>query len=212
MNEYHKIQSVFKRDDKTHKFIEGQWSLPEFELLKDITWVWTEKIDGTNIRIIWDGFDIKAKGKTERADIPKHLLNDLNHLFNSEIMMDVFPSLTIGESVCLYGEGYGSKIQKGGNYIPDHTNFILFDIKIGRWWLERENIEGIAKALNIDIVPILGYGSLDNAIKCCQRGFKSTIATNKDYDAEGLVLKPEYDLFNRKGDRIITKVKHKDFN
>ena len=77
MNEYHKIQSVFKRDDKTHKFIEGQWSLPEFELLKDITWVWTEKIDGTNIRIIWDGFDIKAKGKTERVDIPKHLLNDV---------------------------------------------------------------------------------------------------------------------------------------
>jgi len=210
MNEYHKIQSVFKRDDKTHKFIEGQWSLPEFELLKDITWAWTEKIDGTNIRVIWDGAEVTFKGKTQKADIPRHLLDSLTDLFDPVFMYKVLgvPS----EPICLYGEGYGYKIQKGGNYIPDHTNFILFDIKIGRWWLERENIEGIAKALNIDIVPIIGYGSLDSAIKCCQRGFKSTIAANKDYDAEGLVLKPKYDLFNRKGDRIITKVKHKDFN
>ena len=30
MKEYHKIQSIYKRDEKTHKFIEGQFSLPEF--------------------------------------------------------------------------------------------------------------------------------------------------------------------------------------
>jgi len=212
MKEYHKIQSVFKRDEKTHKFIKGQWSLPEFELLKDITWVWTEKIDGTNIRVIWNGFELVFKGKTDKADIPKHLFNELNNLFNPETMMNVFPDLTIGENICLYGEGYGYKIQKGHNYIEDHTDFILFDIKINGYWLERPNVEGIAKSLNIDVVPVIREGTLSQAIDLCERGFKSQVAANKDYDAEGLVLKPECDLFNRKGDRIITKVKHKDFN
>ena len=30
MKYYPKIQSVYKRDNKTHKFIEGSFSLPEF--------------------------------------------------------------------------------------------------------------------------------------------------------------------------------------
>ena len=53
MKEYHKIQSVFKRDIANGKIIEGKYSLPEFEYLKDNQWVFTEKVDGTNIRIIW---------------------------------------------------------------------------------------------------------------------------------------------------------------
>ena len=47
--EYPKIQSIFKRDENTHKFIDGVFSLPEFEYLKDNLWIWTEKIDGRNI-------------------------------------------------------------------------------------------------------------------------------------------------------------------
>ena len=43
MKEYPKIQSIYKRDDKTHKFLEGQYSLPEFEYLKDNKWAATEK-------------------------------------------------------------------------------------------------------------------------------------------------------------------------
>jgi hypothetical protein len=211
MKEYHKIQSVFKRDDKTHKFIIGEYTCPEFELLKDIQWVGTEKVDGTNIRVIWDGFDLKFKGRTDRADIPKHLLEKLDVLFDPETMGMVFSNLTVGESVCLYGEGYGRKIQKGHNYLPDSTSFILFDIKIGGYWLERDNIEGIADTLDINVVPVIREGTLSQAIDLCERGFKSTIADNKDYDAEGLVLKPKTDLFDRRGNRIITKIKTKDF-
>ena len=48
MTQYHKIQSVFKRDPNT-KFktlLEGEYSIPEFEYLKDNEWVFTEKVDG----------------------------------------------------------------------------------------------------------------------------------------------------------------------
>ena len=51
---YPKIKSLFKRDEKTFKFTD-EYSCPEFELLKGLRWVATEKVDGTNIRVIFDG-------------------------------------------------------------------------------------------------------------------------------------------------------------
>ena len=210
MNEYHKIQTVFHRSPESNYKIlmEGHWALPEFEMLKDIEWLWTEKIDGTNIRIMWDGQIVRFGGKTDNAQIPTFLLNVLQDTFTAEKMSAVFPEAT---SVCLYGEGYGAKIQKGGNYLRDRTNFILFDCKIDEWWLLRENIEDIADKLSIEIVPLIGKGTLLQAVEYCKAGFKSTIAQNKDYDAEGLVMKPKIDLFNRKGERIVSKIKFKDF-
>ena len=56
MKEYHKIQTVFKRDPSTnHKtLLMDDYSLPEFEYLKNNHWIFTEKIDGTNIRVGMD--------------------------------------------------------------------------------------------------------------------------------------------------------------
>lgn len=112
---------------------------------------------------------------------------------------------------CLYGEGYGAKIQKGGNYISNGTNFILFDCKVGEWWLTRESVEEIATNLEIPVVPIIGRGKLLDAVDFVKKGYTSTIAENKNYIAEGLIMKPAVELFNRKRERIITKIKHKDF-
>ena len=68
IQEYHKIQSLYKRDQKTKKFT-AQYSLPEFELLKDIEWEFSEKIDGTNIRIFWDCVTVEVKGRTDNANL-----------------------------------------------------------------------------------------------------------------------------------------------
>ena len=210
MKEYHKIQTVYFRDpENNHKtLLEGVWSKPEFELLKDIDWICTEKIDGTNIRIIWDGVQVRFGGKTDKAQIPTILIHALQDTFTNEKMKECFPD---ANNVCLYGEGYGKKIQNGGNYLPDMADFILFDVKIGDWWLTREANEDVATKLNIGVVPIIGIWKLEQAIEYVKNGFKSTIAVNKDYTAEGLIMKPNIELFNRKGERIITKVKHKDF-
>jgi len=210
MKEYHKIQTVFKRDPET-KFktlLMGDYSLPEFDYLKDNEWTWTEKVDGTNIRVMWDGIRVTFGGKTDRAQIPAHLIEVLMETFKPRLMQDKFSP---DGNVCLYGEGYGVKIQKGGNYIPDGADFILFDCKVGPWWMERESLEDIATFLGIDIVPIIGRGTLDEAVEFCRKGYKSTIADNVDYDAEGLVLKPSMELIARSGARIISKIKHKDF-
>ena len=179
-----------------------------YTLLQDIDWICTEKIDGTNIRIMWDGENVRFGGKTDNAQIPTILIASLQDTFTNEKMKACFSD---ADNVCLYGEGYGKKIQKGGNYLPDRADFILFDVKAGEWWLNRDANEDIANKLEIGVVPIMGIWKLEEAIEFVKKGFKSTISDNKDYIAEGLIMKPVTELFNRKGERVISKIKYKDF-
>lgn len=219
MAEYQKIQTLFKRDER-NIIIPDQFTYPEFEVLKDLKWECTEKIDGTNIRIELassgnseDGIIMSFKGRTDKANIPEHLLTKLNWLFDREHLMEALniTDETQNCNITLYGEGYGAKIQKGGNYISNDVNFILFDVKIDKWWLDREAIKDIANKLGINAVPLMGYMTIPEAIEYVKRGFKSTIAENKDYDAEGLVLKAPCGLLKRDGERLITKIKTVDF-
>ena len=208
MNEYRKIQTIFKREEESGRLIEGGFSKPEFDLLKDIDWTFTEKINGTNIRVVWDGSNVYFKGRTEKSETPKYLLDKLDQLFTNYKMWRIFGNTP----VCLYGEGYGHKIQKEGDYYIDNdVSFIIFDCKINNWWIQRGDVENIAHALNIEIVPIIAGGSLLKAVQLVTIGFESRVAKHP-LTAEGLVIKPPYELFDRKGNRIITKIKYKDFN
>ena len=211
MKEYHKIQSIFKRDDKTHKFVVGEWSLPEINYLAHNQWEFTEKVDGTNIRVMWSPTIklLRFGGKSDNAQIPTSLFQRLSELFPSEKMAVNFPSPDYDSGVCLYGEGYGAKIQKGGgNYKFNAVDFVLFDVLIGDVWLKREAVVDISKKLGIGVVPVMGYGDIEIAINMVKAGFLSTWG---NFPAEGLVLRPLVELKNRMGHRVITKLKTKDF-
>lgn len=198
------------------KMIVGNYSLPEIEYLKDNRWIFTEKVDGTNIRVMWNGESIVFGGKTDNASIPVFLLYKLQELFEGtikkELLKKTFTDEKTGEfmtDVCLYGEGYGAKIQKGGgNYIKDGVSFVLFDVKIGDWWLQRESIEDVGEKLGLKVIPIIGEGTIDEMLEITKQGFKSHWG---DFIAEGIVARPKVELRNRAGKRIITKIKHKDF-
>lgn len=78
MREYHKIQTVFKREqEKPNRILEGEYSDPAFEFLRQNRWMFTEKVDGTNIRVMWDGTNVVFGGKTDNAQIPAFLLQRL---------------------------------------------------------------------------------------------------------------------------------------
>lgn len=211
MREYHKIQTMFLRDPETrHKtLLIGQWATPEFEYLSGGEWVWTEKVDGTNIRIHWDALDMRIGGKTDNAQIPVFLYDRLNGIFHPDNLAHCFPLNDERANITLYGEGYGSKIQKGGgNYNPNGVDFVLFDVLINDIWLERGNVEDIALKLGIRSVPEVGRGTLDEAVGKVQFGFDSQWGA---FRAEGLVCRPLIELLDRRGHRIITKIKTKDF-
>lgn len=206
--EYHKIVTVWDRDPATnHKtLISGAWSTEEFAYLKDLEWVFTEKVNGTNIRLIWDCERAHIGGRSDSAQIPANLLECLNTLTPN--LGKIFNAPAV-----IYGEGYGVKIQKGGgNYNPDRACFVVFDVRVGDTWLERENVDGIAKKLGIDegtyIVPIVDVGPLTRAIKLAEQGFDSVWG---NFKAEGLVMRPSVELLDRRGHRIIAKIKSKDF-
>jgi hypothetical protein len=205
METYHKINSLYKRDDRG-KFID-EFSNEYFEYLYDKSWIGTEKIDGTNIRLFWNNNEFFIGGRTNKAEIPKHLMVKLEYICDSikSIMLENFKDV----DVKIYGEGYGNKIQKiGKQYLEDDVDFILFDVKISNWWIKRYEVENIGNMLNLKTVPIVFEGSLNNAISFVKEGFKSSIGTAC---SEGLVLTPSVDLFQRSGERIITKLKTKDF-
>lgn len=204
MEKYTKINTLFKRQNEKPYQLTEEFTLPEFRFLSANTWVWTEKVDGTNIRIQWDGENVVFKGKSDNADVPSQLMEKYQKIITPEKMTDVFGDTP----VCLYGEGYGGKIQNGHKFYSKTEEFVLFDVNIDEWWLERHNLEDVANKLNVDIVPIIGEGNLFEMRDTVKPGFKSTWG---DFNAEGIVAKPKIDLFTRKGKRLITKLKEKDF-
>jgi len=205
---YHKIQTIYKRDPAT-KFktiIEGEFALPEFEYLAYNEWELTEKVDGTNIRILFDGRALSFKGKTDNAQIPPFLENKLRETFvpRLPLLEEMFP-----QGCCLYGEGFGDRIQAvGKNCIPDGQDFVLFDVRVGDWWLERDAVYQVADDLAIPRVPVVTYGNLWDATELVRAGFNSAWG---NFTAEGVIARPTTSLFSRNGNRIIAKLKYKDF-
>lgn len=179
-------------------------------------------------------FAVNIAGKTDNAQIPPKLLAHMQAKYPNE---KVYAALGIKEFIpvaefsdhkwvdetgkpdsgkvpaiyTIYGEGYGVGIQKGGNYIKDGNEFIVFDVKVDNMYLFTEARDEIAQKLGAPIVPLIGYFTIDEAIDFVRKGFKSTIAENKDYMAEGLVLRTDLGLLSRRGERLITKIKTCDF-
>jgi hypothetical protein len=207
MTEYHKIETLYERDLKTHKVIVGEPRNRTYSLLK--TWHWTEKVDGTNIRCVFKDGKLTFGGKTDNAQIHADLIKWLYENVSVIKMASIFP-FEAGETVVIYGEGYGAGIQKGGDYSPI-KKLIVFDVLVCKWWLSHENVCDVAKNLGLDVVPSFGEMTLEHATEMVRSGFCSHCAVNPDKMAEGLVGRPLETLFDKKGHRLITKLKTKDF-
>jgi hypothetical protein len=202
MSEYHKIETLFVRDEKTHK-VTGVIRNPVYSIIK--TWQWTEKVDGTNIRCIWKDKTLTFGGKTDNAQVHADLIKWLYENVSVEKMNAIFPDI----DAVIYGEGYGAGIQKGGYYSPT-KKLIIFDVLVGgKWWLNDENVRDVAAKLGIESVPSFGEMTLDDATALVRNGIKSKI--NPEANAEGLVGRPCEALFDKKGARLIVKLKTKDF-
>lgn len=206
MKEYHKIDTLFKRDMNARgkPLIIGDWTSDVLRYLANNEWEFTEKVDGTNIRVIIRDDAIEFGGKTDNAAIPAPLVKRLQERFLPQkgVLLSMFP-----DGACLYGEGYGAKIQSGGSYRADQ-DIVLFDVRVGAWWLQRPAIEDVAAKLGLDVVPVIGRGTLHDAVQMAVTGFNSTWGS---FRAEGIVARPVVELTTRAGERVITKIKHRDF-
>jgi len=208
MSQYPKIQTLYKRElvesGKPAGIIIGQYSKPEFENI--INWEVSEKLHGTNVRVIWDGKNIKFRGKTDRADLPDFLLKNLEKLFDKKKFKKVFEDkLTI-----LYGEGIGDRIQDIGKKYSKESFFVLFDIKIGEFWLEREDIEEIARKIKTKTVPLIGIMKKDK-IEEFVKSKPSSILAKEKLEMEGIVARAHPQILFRDRIPIMFKLKVNDY-
>lgn len=208
MKQYEKIETVFCRDTNgTKRLILNDFRNPTIAYLKDNMWAFTEKIDGTNIRIHWDGYKVEFGGRTDKAQIPGPLLSKLNEMFATSEAEELFEQTWGDKEVILFGEGYGPKIQNGGEYRSD-VSFILFDVLVGDNYQEREWVEKTAQMFNIDVVPIVLTGTIQDGIDYVMKHPRSTMGTAM---MEGVVGRPVIELRDRRGERVIVKIKWEDF-
>lgn len=201
--------------------IPGQLRLPEFGLVTH--WLVTEKIDGTNLRVRYEPWlgdypggeaKVSFSGRTDNASLHPKLTERLEEIFTRRALEEAFPGLT--EPVWLYGEGYGPKVQSGGWYTGGKDSkhgFRLFDVLVGRWWLNWENVENVAEKLGIETVPVLSErASLEHALSMVKLE-SATAAQDGGDDGrqhEGIVCRTNPLLFTRSGERLMWKLKVRD--
>ncbi len=205
MQRYHKVENIFKR--KNGKLMEGEFQEKHVELLKDLTWRFSEKIDGVNIRLHWSGEEITILGRNNNSQIPPHLLEHLVKLFQKEeIAKHLYPGCI------LVGEGYGERIEepRGSQYKKDGVDFVLFDvIAMDGKYCDRHVVEMIAENLHLEVAPLILEGTLQEAIAFIQK--QPTSQFRSGVPMEGLVGTPIGDFLTGSGARIITKLRAEDY-
>ena len=211
--EYPKINTIFNRDDK-YKIITDSYSKPEYDLIH--LWSIEEKINGTNIRIHFDGENVFFGAKNDNSEIPKHLLAYLKDVFTIEKFKEKFNE---SSSVTIFGEGYGHKIQEpmGSAYAGKDVRFCLFDVMIDNLWLERSNCEGIADIFGVKMPHIITksitINEIVNFVKIDGVHRLSELArlNDKEIIFECVIARTDPILLDRSGDRVMWKLKVRDF-
>lgn len=117
------------------------------------------------------------------------------------------------EPIYINGEYYGNGVQKGGSYIKDGNDFIVFDIRQQGWWIPSAMRHEICEKLGLNEVPSLGMMTLREAEKLVIDGFKTLLPNVSDPSLieEGVVCRTPINLKASNGERIIVKIKHKDY-
>ena len=182
-------------------------------------WLVTEKIDGMNIRIgLHADGSVEYNGRTDNAQLPSTLVAYLRVTFNEDVMRTVFKQDEAGvwPEVVVFGEGYGPKIQNGHTYRPD-VAVRIFDVSIGDWWLEWDDVVAIAERLGARVVPVLcqalDFPRLEGDLH--DIAGISAVATGESggpiRQAEGIVARAYPMLLTRDGARCMYKLKMSDF-
>lgn len=217
MTEYQKIETLFKFDNATKTYLPEFYN-PYVEYLKDNAWICSEKIDGTNVQVEYDGHRVSFHGRTERTDFLKEVLAVLSETFaDSEVE---FEQLFGDKHVILFMECYGGKIQ-GGLY-GGKERLIGFDVMVNGCYLDKMTIKDIFDKFGVETIKFFTVKKLDYAIDIVkniaaypQDSYHISTHCEKNYNEsrttiEGLVCVPAMRIYDHQGKRIIVKIKARD--
>lgn len=208
---YPKIETVYVRDPVTFKVLPSPvLRNPAFDSIR--LWQVYEKADGMNIRVFWDHKALIIFGRTDNAQFKPCWMDFLRGIFTTDRFCDLPPELAPDQEapLWLFGELIGPGIN-GNNHKLDHLEFRLFDVFCARWE-EQSTVEQFAHHFKVKGVPYLGtYELLTTIINEVRlKQMRSQINPFSGY-FEGVVARPPYELADRYRNRIMWKVKTKDF-
>lgn len=224
---FEKTYGPWKRDLASRGVIPNKWTYPVFDYLKNAQWQFTEKLDGTNMRLIYNPGSyqtveqgsieinlpptLELRGRSDEASVYPKLKSWAARLSPSKFE-EVLKSCCFetDQEICIYGEGVGAGIQKGGNDYGE-THFRAFAIQSRGVWWEPYFVDRLCRLLNIPQAPVILEASLLEGIEFMKSGFRTCITGEPKGWAEGLVGVPTVPLQCHPLDRLAVKIKSCDF-
>ena len=177
---------------------------PTYYYLRNAMWNYSRKVDGENIRICWDGEQALWNGKSNAFVCNMDFHEYMDNTFLEEIFEEKFGR---DKRVIIFGEKMGKKTQ-GNELGLDKDEVIVYDVNVNGTWLAPVDVKIVASYFGVRTVYDLmeqqtHEDSLVKLIHDCSVG--------KFKDWEGIVAHPTVELRTQKGNRIIVKIKNKDY-
>jgi len=190
--------------------------LKRFPELKNEVFILTEKLDGSNIQLVFTPGEEMLVGKRTSFLTPGAKFFDIwNVLSRYDAELSVLQRYAddLGESVRVFGELYGPGINGRINY-GDKKKIKFFDMYIDDVLYSPAQLSAKMAELGLEhmLVPTLSMVTgLENALDfSCD--FDSTVLNIKGNIAEGFVMRPYFQVYRMpSGERFVFKKKSKAF-
>ena len=213
---YHHIDAPTVQDDEYgRQFHKRILSVPTKEnpavyrtellgYLSDLQWIYRRKLDGSNMRVQWNGEQALWNGKSNAYQCGSDITEYMNNVFQEEIFEEKFGR---DKNVVIFGEIMGPKVQTNELKL-DSPSFIIFDVNINGTWLYPGDVCNIADYFGLNTCYTymdggLGHSdTLENLIK--------RVAGGEFKDWEGVVATPLLEMRDQGWQRDISAQKNKN--
>lgn len=210
--------------------IDNLYKVPDIFTAEEV--VCTEKIHGCNFRVqleqVYPGdWKITYGSRNHEVALGSNFYGDKPvRWFTPERLEELvhaafFLTKGNGAPVTIYGEIFGSSIQRGVRYLPQEhdgeVEFRAFDVKVEDTFLDYANFEAFCISSGLPKTPVVYRGPplLEKLNACLEIGtFVGWLeGLDEPLDiAEGVVIKPTREMKNSRGDRLIAKHKSEGFS
>lgn len=164
-----------------------------------------EKLDGTSSHIKWKDGKIHLFSGGAKFETFKELFDEdfIERGFRAQTLYDLSQTITV------YGEAYGAKVQGLPHRYGDKLKFAAFEVQVGDRWLNVPDAEWFATYLGFEFVHYVKIPCTEAAFNA-ERDKPSTQAQRNGMGeqlSEGIIIRPLTERYREDGTRCIWKHK-----
>ena len=197
-----KTKTLFERDDK-FKVKVGHLTDERFGYIDK--WILTEKMDGTSVILSVGKNGDEFYGRTAKSQFTPAMAQYLETALTSACANLYDHGI---EEADIYAELFGEGIQ-GNPHGMRGMYLNVFDVRIGGFWLDLDNMTDVARKAGLNSVAVMGVTDISGAVKYV-RDEQVGITGQLGY-VEGVVARTRKYLYDNQGNRLTWKLKRSDF-